>query len=187
MRTKHISPLIPGDSCRVQNQTGRFPKRWDRTGIVVQAAENDQYVVKIAGSNRITLRNRKYLRRVEPVIPFTACVPTPHKPNTPPADLIQTTTNTVAEPPDHTDGDLPGVPNEPLHIDETPSENDIITNSYPTNENRPAAEHAAEPTVVTPPMQPPPMQPPPPNTERPKRDRRPPAWHTDYDISALNI
>ena len=51
--------------CRIQNQTGRSSNKWDKTGLVVQVGANDQYVVKVRGSGRLTLRNRKYLRRVE--------------------------------------------------------------------------------------------------------------------------
>ena len=47
----------------VQNQTGRFPKRWDRSGTIVETRDNEQYVVKMAGSGRLTLRNRRFLRK----------------------------------------------------------------------------------------------------------------------------
>ena len=64
-KTRDLPPLSLGDMCRIQNQTGRFASRWDRTGQVVQVGENDQYVIKVGGSGRLTLRNRKHLRKVE--------------------------------------------------------------------------------------------------------------------------
>ena len=58
-----LQPLRPGDHVMVQNQTGRFPKRWDKSGTVVETKNNEQYVVKMAGSGRLTLRNRRFLRK----------------------------------------------------------------------------------------------------------------------------
>ncbi|KAK3790487.1 hypothetical protein RRG08_015956 [Elysia crispata] len=54
-----------GDGCFVQNQTGISPKRWDRTGIVIDMGANDQYIVKINGSGRLTSRNRRFLRQFQ--------------------------------------------------------------------------------------------------------------------------
>ena len=61
--SRALLPLRQGDHVMVQNQTGRFPKRWDKSGIVVETKNNDQYVVKTAGSGRLTLRNRRFLRK----------------------------------------------------------------------------------------------------------------------------
>ncbi|KAJ8369165.1 hypothetical protein SKAU_G00091930 [Synaphobranchus kaupii] len=65
--TKCLPPLVVGDLVRVQNQTGPYPNKWDRTGSVVEVRQHDQYVVKIDGSGRITLRNRRFLRKFSPV------------------------------------------------------------------------------------------------------------------------
>ncbi len=50
----------------IQNQVGRHPDKWDKSGVVVETKDNDQYVVKVAGSGRLTLRNRRFLRKYEP-------------------------------------------------------------------------------------------------------------------------
>ena len=63
-RCHQMDQLLVGDTCRVQNQTGRYPRRWDKLGTVIESADNDQYIIRIHGSNRVTLRNRKFLRRV---------------------------------------------------------------------------------------------------------------------------
>ncbi len=68
--TKTLPPLHVGDRVRIQNQIGPDPLRWERTGVVVEVRPYDQYVVKIDGSGRSTLRNRKFLRRYEPVFPM---------------------------------------------------------------------------------------------------------------------
>ena len=61
--SRMLPPLRHGDQVLIQNQTGRFPKKWDRSGIIVEVKENDQYVVKVTGSGRLTLRNRRFLRK----------------------------------------------------------------------------------------------------------------------------
>ncbi|CAL4067943.1 unnamed protein product, partial [Meganyctiphanes norvegica] len=67
--TRRLPPLRVGDHVRLQNQTGNFPLKWDRTGIIVEVRQFDQYLVKTDGSNRATLRNRKFLRKILPVYP----------------------------------------------------------------------------------------------------------------------
>ena len=65
--TKRLPPLIVGDLVRIQNQTGRYPKRWEKTGRVIEVRQFDQYVVRVDGSGRLTTRNRKFLRKYSPV------------------------------------------------------------------------------------------------------------------------
>ena len=61
--TKALTPLKIGDRVRLQNQTGNYPKKWDRTGVVVEVKQFHQYLVRIDGSGRLSLRNRQFLRR----------------------------------------------------------------------------------------------------------------------------
>ena len=61
--SRPLPPLRQGEAVIVQNQTGHSPKKWDRSGIVVETKNNDQYVVKMSGSGRLTLRNRRFLRK----------------------------------------------------------------------------------------------------------------------------
>ena len=44
LKSHQLDPLEIGDTCRVQNQTGCFPKKWDKIGTstVLQEADNDQ-------------------------------------------------------------------------------------------------------------------------------------------------
>ena len=60
--TRVLPPLVIGNCVRLQNLVGPHPTKWDRTGIVVEVLQFDQYVVRVDGSGRVTLRNRKYLR-----------------------------------------------------------------------------------------------------------------------------
>ena len=56
-------PLEHGDRVIIQNQNGRFAKKWDKSGVAVEVKPNDQYTVKVDGSGRLTLRNRRFLRK----------------------------------------------------------------------------------------------------------------------------
>ncbi len=69
--TKQLLPLKVGDHVRLQNQTGPHPNKWDRTGCVVEVRQHDQYVIRVDGSGRQTLRNRKFLRAYTPQMPIS--------------------------------------------------------------------------------------------------------------------
>ncbi|GFN97948.1 protein red-like [Plakobranchus ocellatus] len=75
--TRVLPPLTVGDSGRIQNQTGPHPTKWDKTGIVVEVRQFDQYVIRVDGSGRTTLHNRKFLRKYVPVIPRTPILMAP--------------------------------------------------------------------------------------------------------------
>ena len=61
--SRPLNPLQVGDSVFIQNQTGNYPKKWDRSGIVMEVRSHDQYVVKVAGTGRLSLHNRRFLCR----------------------------------------------------------------------------------------------------------------------------
>ena len=63
--TRALPALKPGDTVRLQNQARPHARRWDRTDVVVDAKSHDQYLVKVHGSGRVTLRNRQFLRRIQ--------------------------------------------------------------------------------------------------------------------------
>jgi hypothetical protein len=66
--TKELPPLEIGDHVMLQNQLGNKPKHWDKRGVVVQAdPKTRQYKVMAFGSRRLTLRNRKFLRKYTPI------------------------------------------------------------------------------------------------------------------------
>ena len=75
--SRNLEELTVGDRCFVQNQTGNHPKRWDRTGVVVDAGRNDQYTIRIDGSGRVTLRNRRFLRKFKPASMVIQSAPSP--------------------------------------------------------------------------------------------------------------
>ena len=65
--TRRLPSLTEGDCVQIQNQSGNNPRRWERTGRVIECKEFDQYLVKTDGTGRTTLRNRKFLRKYTPI------------------------------------------------------------------------------------------------------------------------
>ena len=63
---KSLKPFAVGQYVVIKNQHGSHPFRWERTGVVVECKPYGQYVVKVHGSNRLTLRNRRFLRSYDP-------------------------------------------------------------------------------------------------------------------------
>ncbi len=63
--SKNTRCLPPLCVC-IQNQTSRQPLKWDKTGIIIELHQHNQYAVKVDCSGRVTLRNRKFLRRYTP-------------------------------------------------------------------------------------------------------------------------
>ena len=66
---KALPSLNVGDHVAVQNQGTNHPRRWDLTGTVVEVAPHRQCYVRIDGSGRVTLRNRRFLRSLLPPAP----------------------------------------------------------------------------------------------------------------------
>ena len=59
MAVRTLAPLLPGTRVWVQNQ---MSKVWDRSGIITEALPHRQYTVRLDGSGRLSLRNRKHLK-----------------------------------------------------------------------------------------------------------------------------
>lgn len=84
---RSLPPLEPGMQVRVQDADSKV---WDRTGIIVEARPHRQYLVKLAGSGRISTRNRRHLRQTHPLTLA----------NQPPGSS-QDSSGDAAEPPGH--------------------------------------------------------------------------------------
>ena len=63
--SKDLPPLREGDMVFIQNQNQAYgkPKKWDREGTIVEVGDNNQYRVRVHGTGRLTLRNRRFLRK----------------------------------------------------------------------------------------------------------------------------
>ena len=49
---------------QIQNQRGNDPKRWNKSGKIVEKLDYDQYLVKVDGGGRLTRRNRRFLKKI---------------------------------------------------------------------------------------------------------------------------
>ena len=68
--TKMLPELNVNDHVAVQNQHGTNPRRWSKTGEIVERHDSRQYTVRMDGSSCVgcvTLRNRKFLKKIQPV------------------------------------------------------------------------------------------------------------------------
>ena len=65
--TKDLVPLFQGDKVFVQNHdtSSRDYKKWDRQGVIITTGKHDQYLVGVNGTGRLTVTNRRFLRRYE--------------------------------------------------------------------------------------------------------------------------
>ena len=144
--TVNLPPLKVGDYVRIQNQVGPHPTKWDKTGIVIEVRQFHQYVVRVDGSGRVTLRNRRFLRKYTPAVerrPVTSLPSLPRTPASGPAPAApQPATSAPLVPPD-----LHGPPS---------------ASSSPGQEGAPSASpspllspppHATPPAPVNPPAQ----------------------------------
>ena len=101
--TTKLAPLTVGDKVFLQNQRGPNPRRWDRTGTVLESKPHDQYLVKVDGTGRTTLRNRKFLRKYTPVNNPTTFTPALGRPaNSPSSRGCQTCGQGSPHPPPNT-------------------------------------------------------------------------------------
>ena len=65
--TQVLPPLTPDDHAMLQNQMDNHPNRWRRQASLLRPlATGSATKVKVDGSNRITLRNRCFLRKITP-------------------------------------------------------------------------------------------------------------------------
>ena len=62
--TKKLDVVPVGHAVAVQNQKGRFPKKWDKTGVIVENMDHDKVLVRMDGSRRLTTRNRRFVKKI---------------------------------------------------------------------------------------------------------------------------
>ena len=124
---KELLPLQIGDSVSVQNQAGTRPNKWTCTGIISEVLPYRQYRVIMDGSRRVTLRNRRFLRKISPVC--GKGLPAYDTPETP---ILEKTTPQV------------------LPTDQRPLELDHLTSQ--NNEDIPSASQNNEEITLIPPI-----------------------------------
>ena len=126
----NLPPLTTGTRVYIQS-TKRRRARWNRTGVIAECLPNRQYYVKVFGSGRTTLRNRRFLKPA----PITQALPSP---------LISPTLNTptgVQEDAATMDSVAPETTPDP-----GVSNSDIIPQTFTTNASPTAIEAASPPS-----------------------------------------
>ena len=187
--TRQLPRLVPGNRVILQNQTGNHSKRWDRTGVVVESKPYDQYIVKVDGSGRLTLRNRQFLRHIQELDPTLRPLMLPHSHS----HAGQNTSGTVAtgtgtpDPQTSNDADTPTLietqdgtlPELPKEIPAAPSAqfSDEATSLSPLKDH---TTPVAPPGPVPAPCRTPTRQMFSTPQRRPQRNRRPPTYLRDY-------
>ena len=61
---RRLPDLEVGDMVQIQNQRGNDPKRWNKSGEIIEKLDYDQFLVKVDGGGRVTRRNRRYLKKI---------------------------------------------------------------------------------------------------------------------------
>ena len=133
--TRCLPSLRVGDSVRIQNQIGLHPRKWDKTGSVIEVRQHNQYVVRVDGSGRVTLRNRKFFRKftpVRPIQPFNYLLDPPKLPTT--ATRRPEATINIA--PDNVSNN----PNEDIHHN--------LQSTQPSDEPHPINEREDQPATT---------------------------------------
>ena len=191
MYTKEHPTLPVGTSVAVQNQTGRNKTKWDKTGVILENKPHKQVLIRMDGSRRMTLRNRKFIKQI---IPPVATRPPQHQQQMP---QIQSMPDTPvqADPPlrqlqDQQHGYDPGQ----LSGDNTEQLSRGVTeNTFSPDDFPPAQPEQLDTSLTSPPPTPTLTQSPAPSTEttseRPKRERKPNSLYNPaiYDLSKAGV
>ena len=155
--SKQLTPLLEGDTVSVQDQTGTTPRRWSKTGQVLEVLEHNSYLVKIHGTNKVpiwTAQNSPSSRdhildlptdhhddtdTVDPIPANTARVDTPPSTQVSIPDLVHPTLprqpGQGAAPPGHLDNE-PALPARLPHVPAAPQVNPrvAVPAQYPTQQ-----------------------------------------------------
>ena len=181
------SPLMIGDSVSIQNHTGNRPLKWMNTGTIVETLPHRQYRVLVDGSRRVTLRNRRFLHKINPLarekrLPDCTTPPACQTIfDTTPRKLPQDVQLSRSLPllPVTTVPDTPHIPSVPHSATPAaskvrPDHTDICVRDVPT-----VITDSTAPSLSTPP----PSQCTPPPTVRPSRTKRIPRRLLDYVLN----
>ena len=156
---KNLEPLENGTVVLVQNMTGPQPLRWSNTGVVIEKVGHRQYYVKMDGSRRLLLRNRKSLRPIKPIqeesttktqipkyggmrnVPFPA---TPSSPSYSEKRAPEASGSNKTKHDEIHENDI-----TPMREVQKPSRRRIIPGGSTSNESPPASSQAPQPSPRT--------------------------------------
>ena len=155
---KELPPLNPGQQVMIQDGEGKTPNKWHSAGVVTEVLPYRQYFVKVAGSNKLRLRNRQQLRILTPVRKEVVRPPpqtniavdiTPRLPLPPMFTSTPTRHERVAPPNENPTWRMS--PPQPI-MDPPPTQNEPppanITLPAPMNNTTPVTVPTIEPTIT---------------------------------------
>ena len=130
---KDLPPLLVGDHVAIQDQTGKTPRAWTKTGTILEVLPHHSYLVRVDGSYRVTKRNRQFMRSIKPFSPplfpaapfLPAYAPIPDTVTTP--DSVHPTT------PTH----VPNTVTTSVPDAETHTHDAVVTQTAPTPKTKP--------------------------------------------------
>jgi len=121
-KTRDLEMLEIGTPVMIQNQTGNNPTKWDKTGVVLENKPHSQVLIRVDGSRRVTLRNRRFIKKLDPELrrmPNPVPVqPKPVKKRV--AKSVSTVPEVQQEPP------VAEVPEAPLGVENEPALHDEV-------------------------------------------------------------
>ncbi len=79
-----LPELSVGTSVLIQGEN----KKWVKQGVIVEKLENRQYRIKVCGSGRVTLRNRRFIRPCRHAITTTAAANQYRAPSCAPQQIV---------------------------------------------------------------------------------------------------
>ena len=65
---RKLEELRPGDQVYIQDQNGTTPRKWSKSGKVLESLPFNSYLIKLDGSNHLTKRNRQFIRKFSPFL-----------------------------------------------------------------------------------------------------------------------
>ncbi len=158
-----LKPLDLGDCVFIQNQHGPAPTKWDKTGTIVEHRPHDQYIVKVSGSGRLTLRNRRFLRKRHGTDTFLQSQPNiivPHTHTSPEAQSCSGSDN-AEEVKNRIQNVAEQDPDSPEHKKCIPSDTDVSSTVDSTSDpERLSSDHSSQAPIPT-------------EVQRPQRNRQP--------------
>ena len=63
-----LEMLEVGTPVSIQNQSGNNPTKWDKTVVILENKPHSQVLIRVDGSRRVTTRNRRFIRPLDPRI-----------------------------------------------------------------------------------------------------------------------
>ena len=98
--TRQLSELDPGTPVLIQGSN----KKWKKQGVIVEQLNHRQYRIKVKGSGRVTLRNRRFIRPCSIIQPqATSATTSPREEQRPQIIPIDITSHPPCSPESNTD------------------------------------------------------------------------------------